>query len=103
MKAKTAVAGVFVIHLLAATAQATPIQKLGASITPEFVSGGCGSLAFRTPWGDCMSYQDYRRRSNVPGSDNGGWGRPSWQRGDAGYHSLRAGWRGGGYYGPNQD
>lgn len=100
MKAKAAVAGVFVVQLLASTAQAMPLQKVEASIAPELVSGGCGSLAFRTPWGACMTYREYRRRGDAPSSDNGGWGRPAWQSGDAGYHSLRAGWRGGGYYGP---
>lgn len=100
MNAKAAVAGIVMAQFLSVAAQAMPVQKAESSIAIERVSGGCGGYAFRTPWGACMTYRDYRRTGYARGPDNGGWGRPTWQRGDGGYHSFRAGWRGGGYYGP---
>lgn len=100
MNAKAVAAGAIMTPFLAFAANAMPLQKVQAPIALEHVSGGCGSYAFRTPWGACMTYRDYRRAGYDQAGTNGGWGKPTWQRGDGGYHSLRAGWRGGGYYGP---
>lgn len=102
MRAKIFVAVLSIFQGAPASSSATPVQRLDPPLAFfERASGGCGSFAYRDPSGICTPYS---RRGGVykgGGHERGAWWeRPEWQGGDGGYLSGGAGWRGGGYYGP---